>query len=274
MEKSSTPTERITMLGTGNAFVTKCFNTCFVLDSGSSRLLVDAGGGNGILSRLEEANISLTSLHDLYLTHAHTDHVMGAVWVVRAVVNAAKKSCYEGVLRVWGNERVLYVLQTMCSLMFSAKDQKVMSERIAFQSLTSGQEFTVGGMRFTVFDIHSTKEKQFGFRSTLPSKKTLVCLGDEPYNQQNHDFAVGADYLMSEAFCLYADREEFHPYEKNHSTALDAAQLAEELKARNLILYHTEDKTLKTRKETYTAEARSVFNGNIYVPNDLETIEL
>lgn len=274
METSSTPTERITMLGTGNAFVTRCFNTCFVLDSGNNRLLVDAGGGNGILTRLGEAQIGLTSLHDLYLTHAHTDHVIGAVWVIRAVVNASKKGCYEGSLNVWGNERVLYVLQTMCSLMFSAKDQKVMSERTAFHILSSGQEFTVGEMQFTVFDIHSTKEKQFGFRAALPSKKTLVCLGDEPYNQQNRIFAEDADYLMSEAFCLYADRDEFHPYEKHHSTALDAARLAEELNTRNLILYHTEDKTIKTRKENYTAEARSVFNGHIYVPDDLETIEL
>lgn len=35
---------RITMLGTGSAAVTKCYNTCFVLSSPKSHLLVDAGG--------------------------------------------------------------------------------------------------------------------------------------------------------------------------------------------------------------------------------------
>ena len=29
-------------------------------------------------------------------------------------------------------------------------------------------------------------------------------------------YAEGADWLMSEAFCLYADRDRYHPYEKSH----------------------------------------------------------
>lgn len=44
---------KITMLGTGNALVTRCYNTCFVIDNGQDLLLVDAGGGNGVLSQLE-----------------------------------------------------------------------------------------------------------------------------------------------------------------------------------------------------------------------------
>lgn len=60
--------------------------------------------------------------------------------------------------------------------------------------------------------------------------------------------------MMCEAFCLYADRDTFKPYEKCHSTALDAGKLAEELGVKNLILYHTEEKTLATRKENYTVK--------------------
>jgi ribonuclease Z len=43
---------------------------------------------------------------------------------------------------------------------------------------------------------------------------------------------------------------------------------------KNLILYHTEDHTLATRKKEYTAEAAQHFHGNIYVPDDLEVIPL
>ena len=76
--------------------------------------------------------------------------------------------------------------------------------------------------------------------------------------------------MMCEAFCLYADRDEFKPYEKNHSTALDAGKLA----VKNLILYHTEEMTLSTRRDTYTREAAQNFKGRIVVPDDLEVIEL
>ena len=40
---------KLTMLGTGNATVTECFNTCFALtNEEDSCFLVDTGGGNQI----------------------------------------------------------------------------------------------------------------------------------------------------------------------------------------------------------------------------------
>lgn len=75
-------------------------------------------------------------------------------------------------------------------------------------------------------------------------------------------------------FVWATSRERFKPYEKHHSTALDAGRLASSLDVKNLLLYHTEDKTLATRKERYTAEARQEFSGNVYVPDDLEKIML
>lgn len=71
---------------------------------------------------------------------------------------------------------------------------------------------------------------------------------------------------------MHGDADRFHPYEKHHSTALDAARLAQSLEVKNLVLYHIEDKTLNTRKAKYTAEAKSSFTGNVFVPNDLESI--
>ena len=42
----------------------------------------------------------------------------------------------------------------------------------------------------------------------------------------------------------------------------------------NLLLYHTEDTHLSTRKQDYTAEAASVYSGKVWVPCDLEVIDL
>ena len=58
-----------------------------------------------------------------------------------------------------------------------------------------------------------------------------------------------------------------------HSVA-DAAKLAKELGVENLLLYHTEDKNILRRRELYSAEARAYFEGNIFVPDDLDVIEL
>ena len=119
-----------------------------------------------------------------------------------------------------------------------------------------------------------TQPKQIAF--TLKTKEgiRLTCAGDEPYNEKDEEFIKGSDWLMHEAFCLYAQRDIFKPYEKHHSTAKDACITARELEVPNLILYHTEDRNLADRKRLYTEEGREYYSGNLFVPEDLETFEI
>ena len=42
---------KLTILGTGNAKVTKCYNTCFVLNKDKEYFMIDGGGGNTILKQ-------------------------------------------------------------------------------------------------------------------------------------------------------------------------------------------------------------------------------
>jgi ribonuclease Z len=120
----------------------------------------------------------------------------------------------------------------------------------------------------------STKAKQFGYELKFADGLKFTCLGDEPYNEHARQYAEKADWLLAEAFCQYKDRDIFKPYEKNHSTVKEASELAEELAVKNLVLYHTEDKHIDTRKADYTAEAQEYYHGNIFVPDDLDVIEL
>ena len=166
------------------------------------------------------------------------------------------------------------VIRTIIDMILAKKQLAKVEERVVFHELTDGESFDVGDIRLTCFDIHSTKEKQYGLRAELPDGTVLACLGDEPYNPLNRQHIRHADWMMCEAFCLYADRDTFKPYEKNHSTALDAGKLAAELNVKNLILYHTEEKTIATRKQNYTSEAAQNFKGRIIVPDDLEEIEV
>lgn len=262
------------MLGTGNAAVTRCYNTCFALRTDRGILLTDAGGGNGILVQLKKAGIAVTDIHDIFVTHAHTDHVLGVIWMIRTVAQQMQQGKYEGELRVWGHDKALQVIDWICRMTLPAKIVARLGMGIYLCEVKDGEEFEACGLKLKAFDIFSTKEKQFGFRAYLPDGQRLVCLGDEPYNERNRSEVEGADWLLCEAFCLYADRDRFKPYEKHHSTAMDAGRLAEGLKVKHLVLYHTEDKTLDTRKLKYTEEATGEFKGRVFVPDDLECIPL
>ena len=262
------------MLGTGNAMVTKCYNTCFAVQNGEEYLLVDAGGGNGILGRLEEAGIPVDKIRYMFVTHAHTDHVLGVVWVIRKVAAMMRAGSYEGNFKIYCHEELADTIMQLFRLTLVRKFTCFLGDRILIKKVKDGGEKKAAGMVLTFFDIHSTKTKQFGFRACFEDGMVLSCLGDEPYKEITRPYVEGSDWLLSEAFCLDRDKEIFHPYEKHHSTALDAGRLAEELHVSNLVLYHTEDTCLEKRKESYSREAALSFRGTVYVPLDLERIRL
>ncbi len=87
---------RLVMLGTGHAMVTKCYNTCFVLESDKGSVMVDAGGGNGILTQVEKAGLDWSGIRALFITHAHTDHIIGAIWVISQINSLIQHQKYHG----------------------------------------------------------------------------------------------------------------------------------------------------------------------------------
>ena len=265
---------KLTMLGTGNAMVTHCFNTCFLLELDEGCFLTDAGGGNGILVQLEKAGLNWSNLHHMFVTHGHTDHVLGVIWVIRKVATLMNKGSYDGEFHIYCHDAVKHMLEVMTGLTLKKKDLAQMGKRILLHEVKDGESIALLGMKLTAFDILSTKAKQFGYELRFADGLRLTCLGDEPYNEHDEQYAKGADWLLSEAFCLYRDREQFKPYEKNHSTVKEAAELAAKLGVRHLVLYHTEDKHIATRKQDYAAEARPYFAGDVFVPDDMDVIDL
>lgn len=265
---------KLTMLGTGNAMVTECYNTCFVLDDNGKYLLVDGGGGNTIFSRLKEAGINRTDIHEIFVTHKHLDHIMGIIWMVRGITQAMSEGKYEGEANIYAHDEVIDIIRDFATRLLTGKQSSLIDKRLHLVEVKDGETLKINDRNITFFDIQSTKAKQYGFSLELDGGKKLTCLGDEPYNDYEEQYAKNSDWLMAEAFCLYSQADIFKPYEKHHSTVKEACELAEKLGIANLILYHTEEKNLANRKELYTSEGKNYYQGNLYVPDDLESFEL
>ena len=258
---------------TGNATVTKCYNTCFVIKD-KEYFLIDTGGGNGILSQLEKAQIPLEKIHHIFITHEHTDHVLGIIWMIRMIATKIKNGTYKDNLIIYCHEDLVNIIITIAKLTVQPQFFKFVGDRILFSPLLDGSERDILNYHVKFFDIKSTKAKQFGFTTVINHDKKFTCLGDEPYKDHEYEYVYQADWLLHEAFCLYEDRDVFRPYEKHHSTVKDTCELAEKLEIKNLVMYHTEDRNMENRKERYTKEGKDYYQGNIWVPDDLETITL
>ncbi len=264
----------ITFLGTGNAQATACYNTCFLIRDDARRLLVDAGGGNTILNRLAQAGEDWRDVRDIIVTHKHIDHLLGVVWLMRMICQGAQRGTYEGEARLYAHDEVIGLLEQMAHALLGEKAASQLGRALHLVTVADGETHGIIGHDATFFDIRSTKAKQFGFTLDLGAGRRLTCCGDEPYNECERAYAEGAAWLLHEAFCLHSQADIFRPYEKSHSTVKDACELAERLGVENLVLYHTEDKTIERRRELYTEEGSAYFHGNLFVPDDLETLEL
>lgn len=266
--------ETMIVLGTGNALVTRCYNTCFAIEKEDEYFLVDTGGGNGILSQLEKAQIPVEKIHHIFISHEHTDHLLGLVWLIRVAATKMKKGEYEGDLHIYCHEDLPETILTIARLTVQKKFFKMIGERIFLHPLVDGQQCEIMGYKPVFFDIGSTKAKQFGFVMQLFNGKKFTFIGDENYKESEAVYVRNADWFLHEAFCLYEQRDIFKPYEKHHATVKEACEIAQEFGVRHLILYHTEDKNIDRRKELYTAEGRQYYDGDLLIPDDLERIEL
>lgn len=266
--------ESLAVIGTGNAMVTKCYNTCFALCGDSEAVLVDAGGGNGIMAALKRMEISPLDIAHLIVTHEHCDHVMGVVWVVRQIGSMILSGKYTGSLRIYAHPKLCMTIRILCTRTLQKSITDLFGKRILFVEVSDGLCKRLGNRDFTFFNIHSTKAEQYGFTMRLLNGQKLTCLGDEPYNPVCERYVKGSAWLLCEAFCLYAQRDKYKPYEKHHSTVRQACELAESLKVDDLVLWHTEDDNYENRRELYSAEGKNYFSGNLFVPYDEEFIVL
>ena len=263
---------KIIVLGTGHAMVTEYFNSCFLIEHDQRYLLVDTGGGNGILAQLKKAQADILAIHDVFITHSHFDHMLGLFWIIRSAAYEMRLGTYVGNLNIYITSENAKLVRDFVLGVYPGMGE-LLDSRILFVDVFHGMKLELLDSSITVMDLKPHERHHFGFRMDYEGK-SLSYFGDVPYHDSLHDMVFQSDWLMHEAFCLDSQMDIFKPHEKNHSTVKDACEVAAMLEAKNLVLFHTEDDTIENRRQLYIDEGRQFFNGNIFVPDDLDVIEI
>lgn len=199
------------------------------------------------MGAVSRSGLKLSSIRHLFIARSHLDHFWGAPPLTVQILSQSKRNLYCGPLTVYACPGVLEKLEALLRIMLKTSYLKRLSGLLILQKLEDGQEAQFDGLLLKAFDTGSDHERQFGHELALPDGKRVCCLGDEPFHE-----------------CC-------RPCRINRSTAADAAGAAQRLGVKNLVLHHTEDDHLQNRAALYTAEAKELFAGQIFVPCDLET---
>lgn len=68
---------RVVFLGTGGALNPERYQPCMLVEAGTTRLLLDTGGGLGVVRRLLDCEIDPSSVGHVFVSHRHLDHSGG-----------------------------------------------------------------------------------------------------------------------------------------------------------------------------------------------------
>ncbi len=113
---------KLTMLGTGNALVTECYNTCFILDDNGPYFMVDGGGGNAVLTQIKHAGYDWMDMRHIFVTHKHIDHLLVIVWIIRMICQFMDHGEYKGEAFIYSHKEVLGLLKDMAEKLLQKKE--------------------------------------------------------------------------------------------------------------------------------------------------------
>lgn len=259
--------KKIIMLGTGHGSVQKNYNTCFLIENKKERLLVDTGGSIKIMTNLKEAGYTLNDINHIFISHCHTDHLLGLCWIFKLnCLNHHK-------ITVYSNKEVYEAIKNLIKSLYPETIQKMIYDDFTFIILEEDKEYNIAGLNITFFDCLAKENSLYGFDLKLENNKSLIFLGDETCNPKLYKRLENKEYVMHEAFCLDNDNSYPDIVKEHHATVKKVCETLKPLNIKNLILYHTED-SHKNKKELYEQEGEKYFNNNVIVPIDLEEIIL
>ena len=95
----------------------------------------------------------------MFVSHGHTDHVLGVIWVVRKISAMMKSGTYEGETSViYCHTELADMIRSFCMQLLPGKFTKMFDKRIWITKVEEGQKEQAAGFKLRFFDIDSTKK--------------------------------------------------------------------------------------------------------------------
>jgi ribonuclease Z len=271
----------VTLLGTGSPPpVMDRFGPSVLVEAGSEKLLFDAG--RGMLQRLVQRKVPIAQVRTLFLTHLHSDHIVGIpdFWLI-GWVNARPTTP----LLVYGPEGTTGMFAHLTrafafDIAIRQSDDRAPPEgvRVDAHDITEGVIFERNGVKVTAFLVdHDPIKPAFGYRVDYAGR-SVVLSGDTKYSENLIRHAQGVDLLIHEIVIpasleragYAADRAE--RIIVHHVTPERAGELFSRVRPRLAVYSHLVLPTATPAE--IMAATRKTYAGPVEVGEDLMVIDV
>jgi ribonuclease Z len=279
---------KVTLLGTGcPPPVMNRFGPSTLVEVGDQKFLFDAG--RGALQRLTEIGVRWQDVQGVFLTHLHSDHVVGFpdLWLTGWLIAPGRNVP----LQVWGPRGT----SAMMSHLKKAYEYDVririqndgaspVGVSLLVKEISEGVVYDKGGVKITAFEVdHAPVKPAFGYRIDYAGR-SLVLSGDTRVSENLVRHSQGVDVLVHEVFVPETLQRTGVPPDraKNiisyHTTPEQAGEVFARLKPKLAVYSHicmptaTEQDLLPTTRKTYAGPLQ--IGEDLMVINIGETIEV
>jgi ribonuclease Z len=178
------------------------FGPATLVEVGGRRLLFDAG--RGVTQRLWQAKISLGSLEQVFLTHLHSDHIVGLSDLYLTSMLPGPFGSRTQPFRIMGaagTEKMMSLMKQafQADIDIRYNDGEMKDEQAAFEArdITEGVVYEKDGVKVTAFDnYHGDAIKpSLGYRVDYKGRSVVIS-GDTKYSDNVVKHSKGADLLI------------------------------------------------------------------------------
>ena len=280
------PTEqeifRVTLLGTGAPPpVLNRFGPSTLVEAGQQKFIFDAG--RGAMQRLHQLGIPFADISGIFLTHHHSDHVVGFpdLWLTGWIGRPWGKRNVP--LPVWGPEGTKEMMEYLPKAF--AVDIRVRSHNYPVEGIkllpteiTEGPVFDQDGVKVTAFKVDHFAEKlpAYGYRIDYRGRSAVLS-GDTTFNENLIEHARGADLLVHEVTAVSGNAAEnaqqLNRISANHTTPEQAAVVFSRAQPK-LAVYNHLLLFGAAKADDLIPATRKNYAGPLLVGEDLMQIEI
>ena len=289
MTAASADPIKVTLLGTGVPTPRPTsFSASTLVEAGREKLLFDLGRGSTM--QLYKLHIPLGAITTSFITHLHSDHIVGLpdMWLTGWL--ATPWASRKGPMKLYGPKGTAAMTENLTKafaddIRIRIDDEHLDPAAVAFaaKDIEPGLVYESNGVKVSAIEVnHGEKIKpSFGYVVEYDGHK-VVLSGDTKYDERIAKAAAGADLLIHEVAViepeLLTKNPVYRDIEAHHTSPEEAGRIFASARPKLAVYSHIVFGTVKPvpdiPEEPLILRTRTAYNGPLLVGRDMMSFRI